>query len=610
MSGFAAIVNTDGAPVDRLLLENLTTSLFIRGPDRHEARNDGPVGLGHTLLATTAEARLEQQPATLDGRRWITGCIRVDAREDLVKKLGPRLGIRLADTPDSHLVLHAYNAWGEHCLEHLLGDFAFALWDSVKNILLCARDRFGLRQLCYTLQNDTFVASNSIHSILKYPGVSKKLSEEAIADFLLFGDHRWGNRGRTAFASVRTLEPAHYLVLEKGRVRTRRYWNGPEAPELLRYRRDSDYIDHFRELLKTAVADRLRARDVVVSLSGGMDSTSIAATVRDIISSQGRDLRLHVATVLHDSVHPSQERYYVELAGRHLGLQPRYLDGGAYPFLGDWVQTSFPVELYQPRLWIDLDQCAMNRGRVMLTGDGGDELLAPATVIQSLRRAGAAGTLLSALRLKLEYGRAPALGTGLGTLLRRWRRRSNAGEPPYPYPDWLNPELERGLNLKARWTDYWRHFQQAGVVKGSSGNSRIAMAMMTPDWNTDDLFMNSAVTLVERRCPFLDPRLMEFAMALPPLPWLFDKHLLRRTMADKLPAAIVRRPKTPLGNLHDSLLAAGSPVFDKGNRPTAELSRFVSVERIGQFGAVACEGKNYINLRPFLLDLWLRNLKI
>ena len=128
MSGFIAIVDTSGAPVERNLLEALTDSLRCRGPDRQQVWTDGPVGLGHALFRTTHEAQYENQPASLDGKVWITGSIRVDGREALVAKLGLGTPLSLDRTPDSELVLHAYHKWGERCLEHLLGDFAFVVW--------------------------------------------------------------------------------------------------------------------------------------------------------------------------------------------------------------------------------------------------------------------------------------------------------------------------------------------------------------------------------------------------------------------------------------------------------------------------------------------------
>ena len=127
MSGFIAVVNTNGEAVSRQLMQTLTASLQSRGPDRQQVWVDGQVGLGHTLFQTTSEAQYEKQPASLDGSVWITGCIRIDAREALITKLGMANEIEPSRTPDSELVLHAYRTWGDSCLEHLLGDFSFVL---------------------------------------------------------------------------------------------------------------------------------------------------------------------------------------------------------------------------------------------------------------------------------------------------------------------------------------------------------------------------------------------------------------------------------------------------------------------------------------------------
>ena len=122
MGGFVAIVNTDGTPFDRELLESLTDTLRFRGPDRQQIWIDGNVGLGQALFKTTDEAEFEAQPASLEGDIWITGSARIDARQELLNKLGLQSEIRLEKTPDSTLILHADRAWGERCVEHLLLD--------------------------------------------------------------------------------------------------------------------------------------------------------------------------------------------------------------------------------------------------------------------------------------------------------------------------------------------------------------------------------------------------------------------------------------------------------------------------------------------------------
>ena len=111
-------------------LQALTDSLAFRGPDARQIWVDGPVGFGHTLLKTTAESETEHQPFSLDGATWIVADARLDARPDLIAKLESRHG--LGDAPDVELLLRAYLAWGEQCVDHFLGDFAFAIWDALR----------------------------------------------------------------------------------------------------------------------------------------------------------------------------------------------------------------------------------------------------------------------------------------------------------------------------------------------------------------------------------------------------------------------------------------------------------------------------------------------
>src|SRR5205814_3811924 len=137
------IINLDGAPVDRPLLERMTDFLAFRGPDAKSVWSDGHVGLGHTMLRTTWESENEQQPCSLDGRVWITADARVDGRADLVRLLAAKGRDVLKGATDPQLILHAYDAWGEGCVQHLIGDFAFAIWDRDRQRLFCARDQLG-----------------------------------------------------------------------------------------------------------------------------------------------------------------------------------------------------------------------------------------------------------------------------------------------------------------------------------------------------------------------------------------------------------------------------------------------------------------------------------
>lgn len=605
MSGFIAIINTDSAPVDRELLDELTASLYILGPDHTQTWIDGPVGLGHTLFRTTEEAQYEKQPATLDGKVWITGCIRIDGRDELLHRLGLVGKIAASQTPDSELILHAYRTWGERCLKYLLGDFAFVLWDQSHRKLICARDHFGMKQLCYAKLGNTLVVSNSIQCLRQHPSVSNRLNDEAIGNFLLFGDHRWISKAHTAFADIHSLQPAHYLISDPNNTRVKRYWDIPEDIPLLRYRKESEYLEHFQEIFGTAVSDRLRSPRVAVSLSGGMDSSAIAATIREIQRECDQSIDVGAVTVLYDSIHPSDERYYVDLVARCIKLAPDYIDGGEYPLLSPPIQTTLPIELYQPALWLELERRAAALGRVLLTGEAGDNLMSFSTILHTLKEVNPIRVFKEVFRLKTLYGKYPALGSGLQTKLNRLLGKKVEFRLPYPYPGWLNPEFEKKMNLKNQWSNYWI----ADLAPPDARHPNIYRSMMGPDWNADGLYMQCNFTLPEKRDPFLDLRMIEFVESLPAVPWLFRKHLLRRSMTGKLPSKVIERPKTPLGEIHTSLLKRTGNAEVNNWQTVPELSQFIDSTKIPQLIESSKDDTAlYVNLRPLLLNSWLQGL--
>ena len=120
----------DNAPIEPALLKSLTDFLSFRGPDAREVCLDGAVGMGHTLLRATYEAKTERQPASLEGRYRIVADARLDAREELIDELKRAKRNLCSNAADCDLILQAYAAWGTRCIDRLRGDFSFALWDA------------------------------------------------------------------------------------------------------------------------------------------------------------------------------------------------------------------------------------------------------------------------------------------------------------------------------------------------------------------------------------------------------------------------------------------------------------------------------------------------
>ncbi len=260
MSGIAGLLSLDGAPIDRRLLGVMTKFMHYRGPDAREIWVGDRVGFGHAMLRTTFESQHERQPCSLDGRVWIAADARVDGRSELVQKLQSAGQDCPQSASDSELILYAYRVWGEECVRHLIGDFAFLIWDDPQQRLFCARDHFGVKPFFYAQVGSCVVFSNTLDCVRAHPAVSDELNDLAISDFLLYGSNQ--DEANTTFADIRRLPPAHRLTWSEGMLCVDRYWNLPLDGHL-RYRNANDYVDHFREKLNaSALAWRRLGRTI------------------------------------------------------------------------------------------------------------------------------------------------------------------------------------------------------------------------------------------------------------------------------------------------------------------------------------------------------------
>lgn len=451
MSGIVGIINLDGAPIDRRSLQKMTEFMAYRGPDAQDIWINDHVGFGHTVLRTTFESQKEIQPCSLDGQVWITADARVDGRAELIEKLKAKGCYDFGFATDVELILHAYQAWDEDCVKHLLGDFAFAIWDRKRQRLFCARDHFGVKPFYYAHVANYLLFSNTLNCVRIHPAVSDKLNELAIADFLLFSFNQ--EPATTTFADIQRLPAAHYLTWSEGALHLNCYWTLPVDGHI-RYKRASDYVDHFRELLRTAVGDRLRIDYVGVYMSGGLDSTSIAATAHELLLKQCEPFDLRAYTVVYDQLIPDEERYYSGLAANKLGIPIHYLVVDDYRLYKQWERPElhWPEPAEHPLLAILIDQLdrAVAHSRVVLRGEGGDPILYPSSLyfinrVKQLRF----GCLVTEVgQYVLSHGRLP--GLGFRSRLKRWL---GLGKPPWQpsFPAWLNPTLAERLNLLERW---------------------------------------------------------------------------------------------------------------------------------------------------------------
>ena len=600
------IFDRGGAPIDRGLLQALAQFLSFRGPDARETWSSGSVGFGHTMLRTTRESIHERQPGSLDGQLWITADARIDFRAELQERL--ETAGRKLERPatDSGFILQAYAVWGEDCVHYLRGDFSFAIWDARRKTLFCARDHFGIKPFYYAELDDLFLFSNTLDCLRLHPQVSEELNDAAVGDFLLFGLNC--DVGTTIFRDIRRLPAAHCLSVSTEGLKLRRYWTAPTNGSI-RYRHPDDYVEHFQILFQSAVADRLRIDRAGILLSGGLDSGAVATTAREIANTSLGAADLRAYTVVHDSLIPDQEGPHAAEVADFLHIPIRYLAVDDLLAFERWddPEVGWPEPVDDPFFAGLFDQFGMIAAdcRVALSGEGSDNLMHFEMwpyAKQMLRKSDYRHLLIELPRYLQQRS---SLWPGIR---RRFKGIFSKDSTAPTYPAWLDPGFARRLNLEAR----WKEWSELPAAQPHPLLPKAHASLSLPHWADMFEHENPGVSRrpVEVRYPFLDLRIVDFLLALPPYPWFFEKRLLREAMIGRLPESARVRPKTPL---------ASDPLTQKLRGPEAawldqvqwieDVGRYVNRSAISPLRAEKSLEQARSDVRPLCLNFWLQSTR-
>lgn len=292
MTGLAALLNRDSTPVDEAVLRRMLAALDRYGSDHASLTLHGRAGLANALLATTPEAVGTQQPHSLDGQVWVTAQARLDDRPALLRRLRAEDRDVAVTDDDATLLLHAYAVWGDDCPAQLVGDFAFVIWDARRDHLLAARDPIGSKRLYYCERPGCILIATDIAVLLAALPDRPPLNPRFLPDML--AGHDATRVFETVYSGIFPVRAAHRLIVDE-HVRQSRYYDWDDEPTP-RYRTDTDYIEHFRDLLAASLTAQTRASTpVAVEVSGGLDSSSLAALLHHL-AGMGRlpttDIRL------------------------------------------------------------------------------------------------------------------------------------------------------------------------------------------------------------------------------------------------------------------------------------------------------------------------------
>ena len=620
MSAIAGVYHLDGRPATGEEVAAMTAALAHRGPDSSGAWCGGPVALGHRLLHTTPESLRERQPVRDDARGLV---LIADARIDNRAELRAALAIeRARPISDADLILSAYQRWGAECADRLLGDFAFALWDSRARTLFCARDPMGVKPFYYFRSDRLFAFASEVKALFTIQDVPRRLDHERVASFV---DWVEVDRTSTFYEGIHRLPAAHSLTVCPERETRTRYWS-PEARRDVRYATGEQYAEAFREIFGEAVRARLRsAFPVSATLSGGLDSSSVVCMARHVRRGEGGSeadplctLSLVFPDASPDDLRLIDERRYVEAVVRGGGLDSKLVRGDRLSPLMDVERILWHLDepYAAPNLYLHwgLYGTARSSGaRVILDGFDGDSVvshgfgrlnglaqagawssfedevrafasrrgIAPGRVVEQFglpylarlarsghwlawRRAAAEIThrfRLSRGQVALRYGLLPLIPSRLREVWESTKGRSASGR------SLLRAELSRR-----------RSPPDVGLLEHEAHVRGLSQPAYQLTLETADKCAGAFG--LEPRYPFFDRRLIEFCLGVPEEHRFSDgwpRLVFRRAMEGILPPEVQwRSDKGNLSsNFHRRLREVDHPRVESACRESVDLGRFV-----------------------------------
>lgn len=464
-------------------------------------------------------------------------------------------GHRFHTHSDTETIVHAFEEYGEDCVKHLRGMFAFAIWDAKGRSLFIARDRAGKKPLYYTLTAEgTLVFGSELKSLLEHPGVRAEVDEEAVDAYLSFG---YVPDPLSIFKGIRKLPPGHSLTFTGGQISVKQYWDFPfENPSA---RSEEEVIETLRALLDEAVRVRMIA-DVPLGafLSGGVDSSVVVGLMA---RASGQPVKTFSIGFHEDSYN---ELHYARMAARHFATDHH-----------EFIVTPDICEIVDELIWhfdepfadssaiptYMVAKLARQHVTVALSGDGGDELFAGYTrYVVDRRRNG-----FARLPRVLRHGVMQPLSRRLPHGARGRNFLYNVALDPIDrYIDSVS--MFTSLNKRELLSDDFRRrlggrenaaiaeFRRLAAQAGTAEPLDSLLYLDSKTYLPGDILtkvdrMTMAVSL-EARAPLLDHKLMEYVASIPAhmkMRGLETKHIFKRAVRDLVPEEILDRPKQGFG---------------------------------------------------------------
>lgn len=562
MSGIGGVVSFAQKSKLANEIEKVAAALAPLYPDRMDLWSSDKAAFCHALLHTVPGDRAIQPVQGRSSPLLIVCDARLDNRANLLAALNASDEDAISD---AEIILAAYEAWREDTPRKLLGDYAFAIYDPLKNETFVARDPMGMRPFYYSFEPGQYFAfASNADALARISGLKASLNERRVADFL--ANLEGSNFDSTFYEGVFRLAPGHFFKVGRAKFQCSRFWSPLPKPTLRLPTQDA-YIEAFLNVFREAVRCRLRSAGPVASmLSGGIDSNAVTAIADDLLKADGRRL------ITISAVGPDPDQC-TETAMILCALQTKDIDDHTVchdqledflPRLQELTETSLEpfdaTSVHNRAIYL----AAHNLGvRVVLDGGAGDvmmhagnrvaSLLAKGSLIKAWKEAKAEREFWGVSDNVSKIYLSSAWATFAPLFLRRLRRQIVGrvrGNQAKTECGRLRSDLVKRAGLAFRRRGYLRYLEAPEPY----GSAYLAKVLTHPNLTVGrERYQRIASQLqIECRDPFTDLRVIEFCLSLPPEQFQdagWPKILLRRTLVRLIPREVVwRKGKTHLGS--------------------------------------------------------------
>ncbi len=553
MCGIVGYLKLNGETVDTNIIESMCQTIVHRGPDDVGSYIKDNIGIGMRRLSIIDLETGKQPISNENNSLYIVFNGEIynykELRPDLVTK-----GHTFKTNSDTEVILHLYEEYSEGCLKYLNGMFAFAIWDEKNKELFCARDRLGIKPFYYMLDKNRLIFGSEIKAILEEKNLDLELDLEALSQYLAFEFIPFPG---TLIQSIKKLPPGHFLYADSSGVKIRQYWSAEEIEE--KERSEEETVEELESLLRDSVRLRLRS-DVPFGafLSGGIDSSSIVGQMTGLLDSKPKTFSIG----FHDKSY-NELSYAAQVAGLfgtdHTDqvIEPSAIDliENLINYMDDPIGdfSIFPTYL--------VSRLAREKVKVILSGDGGDELFGgyDTYIAQKLYRY--YSLIPFHLRKYIIQPLANILPPtekkkGVINKIKRFVGGTSMPEQ-YDHFRWMiflrpeennhifSDEVSRSIDAGSAFSFITRYLDKNRLC----GINR-SMYLDIKTYLVDNILVKvdrmSMATSLEARVPFLDHRVVEFALSIPQdlkIKNFKTKYVLKKMTEKMLPDNVINKPK-------------------------------------------------------------------